>query len=101
MPAADLAAFIASLPPLRFIPEAEAGPAPCYLIVYRGDWALARRTAKGWAHNDGMMIDDPPYCAPLPALAPAQAALETLVCRIADDKATRHDGDCLRLTGPW
>jgi hypothetical protein len=69
MPAPDLAALIASLPPIVFTSATEAPFAPTreFLILYHHGWAIAYQTENdGWALDTGNLIDPPLICAALP-----------------------------------
>ena len=101
MPFDDLTATIASLPPLRFVPAAEAPAGPLYLIgpSIDHDWSIAYRTAEGaWALNDSdELIEAPLFAAALPALRAPQPALERLACQVADQIIARRFTEAARL----
>jgi hypothetical protein len=92
MPTADeIAAIIASLPPLAFIPAAEATVAMTrwYLVAPIGDnlWLIAHREENGWFGQDGCLLDtDPLVVAELPRMVGGhRAALKYLADVLAQE----------------
>lgn len=69
MPSPDIAAILASLPPLNFAPASEAPVSDCWCLVAPadGEWCIARREdERGWFNAEGSPIDEPLVYAALP-----------------------------------
>ena len=93
MPSADVAAIIAALPPLTFVPAAEmpVSLTRWYLVVPAnaddGYWRIAHNTHQGWFCAEGSSLDpDPLVVAALPVLPGGQqAAIKWLAVALADE----------------